>query len=356
MRGSLRPIYEPKKLLMRPGKFETMKPRSNPKRLTQRGIADAMGISVASVSRALADDPLIARSTRDAVQQKASELGYVPDRAAQRLRTGKTNVFVLVLQPHEELIGFSTSLERGIAQALANTNYHLVVVPEFGDAPPLSVIQRIVENGQADGLLLSLTEPNDIRVRYLLEKEFPFVTHGRTELATPHAYVDYDNYAFAYEAVASLAQKDVTNLAIVLPPQNLMYHHHFAQGFRAACREFECSGHIFEDVASVSEPTRIAKAVTAYFKDNPQTQGLILPGDTSALAAMAALQDMGLIPSEDVHLVVKQTSGIFQFVRPQVPNVYEDINAAGFTMAEHLLGLLKGEPPSQLQTLVRPGA
>ena len=331
-----------------------MKPHSNPKRLTQRDIARAMGLSVASVSRALADDPLIAQSTRDAVKQKAAELGYVPDRAAQRLRTGKTNVLALILQPHEELLGFSTSLERGIAQALEKTNYHLVVVPDFGDAPPLSVIQRIVENGQADGMLLSRTEPNDIRVRYLLEKEFPFVTHGQTELATPHAYVDYDNYAFAYQAVESLARKEVKNLAILLPPRHLMYHHHFAQGFRAACRDFDRLGHIFEDVDLDCEPGQIAEAVTDYFNNHPKTQGLILPGDTSALAAMAALQDMGLVPSKDVQLVVKQTSGIFQFVRPRIPNVYEDINAAGFAMAGHLLSLLQGEHPSRLQTLVHP--
>lgn len=329
-----------------------MKPRATAKRPTQRNIANALGISVGSVSRALADDPLIAQSTRDAVKQKAAELGYVPDRAAQRLRTGRSNVLALILQPHEELLGFSTSLERGITQALAGTNYHLVVMPEFGDASPLTMLKRIVENGQADGLILSRTEPNDIRVRYLLENAFPFVTHGRTELATPHAYVDYDNHAFAYQAVASLAQKDVDHLAILLPPKHLMYHHHLAQGFRAACRDLALSGQILEDVDLDSKPSHVETAIADYLKAHPETQGLILPGDTSALAAMAALQDMGLVPSKDIQLVVKQTSGVFQYVRPRIPNVYEDINAAGFVMARHLLKLLEGAPASGLQTLV----
>lgn len=326
---------------------------TKPKRPTQRNIAEAVGVSVAAVSRALADDPLIAQSTRDLVKQKAQELGYVPDRAAQRLRTGRTNVFSLILPPHEELLGFGTSLERGITQALANTDFHLVVMPDFGDATALTSIKRIVENGQADGLFLSRTEPNDLRVRYLLEKDLPFVSHGRTELATPHAYVDYDNHAFAYQAVRELSEKQAKNLAILLPPEHLMFHFHLAQGFRSACKDNDCQGLVLQGADLDSEPSQIERAVKDHITTHPETNGLILPGDTSALAAMAALQDMGLVPSKDVSLVVKQTSGVFQFVRPKVSNVYEDISAAGFVMANHLLKLIGGEQPARLQTLVR---
>ena len=70
------------------------------KRVTQRNIAKKLGISVAAVSRALADDPLISADTRASVQQVADDMGYVPDRAAQRLRTGRTNVICLILPPN----------------------------------------------------------------------------------------------------------------------------------------------------------------------------------------------------------------------------------------------------------------
>lgn len=67
------------------------------RRPTQRTIAEKAGVSVAAVSRALANDPLMAESTRKKIHQIAVDLGYSPDRAAQRLRTGKTNVISLVL-------------------------------------------------------------------------------------------------------------------------------------------------------------------------------------------------------------------------------------------------------------------
>ena len=47
-------------------------------------------------------------------------------------------------------------------------------------------MSRIVEGKLADGLILSGTTPQDERVRYMLERRFPFVTFGRTELFTPH--------------------------------------------------------------------------------------------------------------------------------------------------------------------------
>lgn len=58
-------------------------------RPTQKSIADRMGISVGTVSRALADDPKIAEETRVLVRQVAAEMGYAPDRAAQRCEPEK---------------------------------------------------------------------------------------------------------------------------------------------------------------------------------------------------------------------------------------------------------------------------
>ena len=41
-------------------------------------------------------------------------------------------------------------------------------------------------------------------VKMLLERDFPFITFGRTELATPHPYIDVDNFDFTYRAAQAL--------------------------------------------------------------------------------------------------------------------------------------------------------
>lgn len=316
---------------------------------TQKSIATRAGISVGTVSRALANDPLIAEDTRKLVRQIADEVGYAPDRAAQRLRTGKTQVINLLLPPHEEILGFGTSLVRGITRGLEGTSYHLVVMPDFGMDDGGEVISRIVKNKMADGIMFSRTEPNDPRVRILAEANFPFISHGRTELATEHAYVDYDNYGFAYEGSCKLIESGAKKLSILLPPPTLTFRQHLLHGFMTAVRESGVEYEILEGATLDSSPERIESAIRERFSQAERPDGIVLPGEVSGLAALAALQDIGLVPQQDVRLIVKQTTGLFDLVRPRVDSIFENLPDAGFQMAALLLRRIQGEPAHLLQ-------
>ena len=161
------------------------------------------GLAVTTVSRALKDAPEIGEETRRRVQLVARQVGYRPNRAGVRLRTGKTNVISLVLNTEEQISGFVSDMIYGISEQLAQTPYHLIVTPYSRNNDPLEPVRYVVETGSADGIIISRTEPDDKRVRYLLERGFPFATHGRTAIGTPHAFHDFDNHAFAREAVRS---------------------------------------------------------------------------------------------------------------------------------------------------------
>ncbi len=77
----------------------------------------------------------------------------------------------------------------------------------------------------------------DERVRFLIEKRFPFVTHGRTEFTEEHNFVDYDNEAFAYQSVMRLVEKGCTKVCILLPLSKFTFHQHMRYGFMRAVRE-----------------------------------------------------------------------------------------------------------------------
>ena len=62
------------------------------------------GLGVTTVSRALKDAPEIGEETRRRVQLVARQVGYRPNRAGVRLRTGKTNVISLVLNTDEQIM------------------------------------------------------------------------------------------------------------------------------------------------------------------------------------------------------------------------------------------------------------
>ena len=85
------------------------------KRPTLRSLAEVVGLSISTVSLALRNSPEIAEGTRLRVQLAARHAGYRPNRAGVRLRTGKTNVITVALNPQDEGSGFFADFVFGIA-------------------------------------------------------------------------------------------------------------------------------------------------------------------------------------------------------------------------------------------------
>ena len=319
---------------------------------TLKTLAELTGLAVTTVSRALAEAPQIALETRLRVRRAADEIGYHPDRAAQRLRTGRTNVISLVLDPHEEILGYATSMINGLTEALRRTPYHLVITPHFSDTPQIEPVRYIMRNRLADGIIFTRTEPSDERVRLLLEKDFPFICHGRTELATPHPYVDFDNYAFAYQAACKLIASGARKLCIILPPERFTFAHHMRHGFMTAVREEGVPFDIPTEVTLDSKSDAIREVIYQRLQQPDRPDGFICGGEVSAMAVMAACHDQGLEVCRDVKLVAKQTSGLFDQIRPRVETIYEDLAEAGATMGRLLLRRIAERPPvPELQAL-----
>jgi LacI family transcriptional regulator len=329
----------------------SLKPGDKP---TLRTIAQMTGFNVTTISRALNNAPELSQDTRQRVQKIAADIGYVPDRTALRLKTGRTHVISLILDPHDEILGFGQSMVSGLTAALRGTPYHLVITPNYRNVAPIEPINYILRNKAADGVIFSRTEPDDGRVRLLIEHDFPFVSHGRTEIAAPHPYVDYDNFTFAYHAVKRLASKGRRRISTILPPPNFTFGKHLRSGFMAAIGETGQSCEIPADVTLDSEADEIRRAVIERHRQPDPPDGYVCSGDAAALAVIAGISDAGKVLGRDADIVAKQTSSIFSQVRPKVDAIYEDTALAGLQMGELLLRRIHGERPEDLQILHLP--
>src|SRR5690606_5431554 len=108
----------------------------------------------------------------------ARELCYHPSRAGLRLRTGKTNVLSLVLDTEEQIGSFLSQIVFGITDGLQGTPYNLIITPCSKHGDPVAPIRQLVETEAVDGIIISRIEPADLRVKYMIERGMPFVTHG----------------------------------------------------------------------------------------------------------------------------------------------------------------------------------
>ncbi len=326
-----------------------------PERPTLKTIAAQTGLAVATVSRALKDAPDIGEDTKRRVREAAKELGYRPNRAGVRLRTGKTNVIALVLSTEADVMNHTSRLIYSIAAALRGTAYHLIVMPFFPDEDPITPIRYIVETGSADALILNQTLPDDPRVRYMAEQGFPFAAHGRTDMGIDHPYFDYDNEAFARVAVRALAEKRRKHLMLIAPPRHHNYARHMITGFADEAAQLGMMFEMPTDVTSDSGSTAIEAAIRARFAASQPPDGFLLGSTTAAMATVAGAEQIGRRIGQDFDVVSKEAIPFLRRFRHEMIVGYEDVGQAGDFLARAALAAIARAAPKDWQYLDRPG-
>jgi LacI family transcriptional regulator len=335
-----------------------VQPRS--KKPTLKTIATALGLGVTTVARALRDDEKIGARTRKSVQDMARQLSYHPSRAGLRLRTGKTNILSLVLDPEEEMGSFVSQMICGITDELADTPYSLIVTPYSKHGDPVAPIRHLVETEAVDGIIISRIEPEDTRVKYMIAQGMPFVTHGRTHMGVEHPYFDFDNKAFAKIAVDCLASLGRKRLALLAPPAGLSFHDHTRQGFEAAMAAHGLEEVLVRGISNDSSIEQIRLGVRNLMQQNPAPAGLVnssggVSGTGGAiLAIQAGIKDVGAVIGRDVDIVTKQLFAKLPVFGDAFYVVHEDVRETGHGLAKALLGSIEGRPVSELQTLIVP--
>lgn len=324
------------------------------KRATLKTIAEATGFALTTVSRALKNEPDIGAETRAKVQAVAAQLGYRPDRAARGLRTGRTLVVGLILDQTLAVAEFERRIIAGVSKVIYDeTAYNLVVLPHTDDADPLESVRYFVEDAQVDGLIFAHTTPQDERARYLIERQVPFVTHGRTRLAE-HAYFDFDNYALTRRSIERLVQKGRRRIAMVAATPHLTCATHFLDGFYDGIRECGVEGVLIPGLYLNEDPSKFRDAGRSWRSRNPMPDGIVCGAENPAIGLIAGLQDAGLVVGRDVDVVAKSTSDILDYMTPPIDSFHEDLILAGETLAYFLIRSIRGVPTEELQAVDQP--
>lgn len=312
-------------------------------------------MALTTVSRALKNDPKIAKKTREKVHAAAKELGYRPDRAAQGLRSGRTMTVGLILDQTLAVAEFERRIIAGVSNVIyGETNYNLVVFPQASHDTSMVPVRYLVENAQVEGLIFAHTTPKDERAIWLLEQNIPFVTHGRTELSTQHAYCDFDNYAFARMAVENLIAKGRKKIAIIAATPELTTASHMDKGFWDAINAGKVDGFFVPNLFLNEDPKHFRLAAQQLIENEPEVDGIICGMETAAIALMAGLEDSGKIVGKDIDIIARSTSDILDYVTPHIDSLLEDLTKAGETLARFLIQEIQGTPANELQQLDLP--
>lgn len=323
-------------------------------RATLKTIADLTGLSLSTVSLALRGGSRLKAETQKRVTEAAAELGYVPDRAGVRLRTGKTNVVALALQHAAETIDFARYLIQGIGQAVEGTRYHLNIVPDFEHSDPLRSIRHILDNRLADGLIITHTSARDPRVQLMMDYDFPFVTHGRTEFYSPHAFHDFDSENFVRLALERLAMLGKKRVLLVVGSEATHNFHLINLAYRRIASELGLDAKLVSEKVAGSTAGEMRAYGLALAHDANRPDGIICDSELRSLCMIAGLEEAGVVAGRDIHFICKQTAGLLPALHPSIDTIEEDVLAAGVELTRLLLERIDGKPPASLQTLGTP--
>jgi LacI family transcriptional regulator len=318
-------------------------------------VATALGLSVTTVSRALKEGPEVNRETIDLVKKAAAEFGYKPNLGGLNLRTGKTHAIGIVLpfQREGEISILVSSLIEGLSGTMKALGYRTILVPQFQDDDPLVTVRDLVEEGSVDGVVLTHTKPQDNRVKYLLEVGKPFVTFGRTELLSPHPWVDIDHEIIGEAAASRFVEGGHVAPLLIAPSSQFSYSLQFVKGWT---REFNRRNLMVPDdrisfIATTPDSGR--EAMLHALSSFPDATSAFVASDEAALGVVAGLAEKGRTVGVDFSLITYGGSRLNDFYNPRLSTYHFPNFVIGQKLAELLSRSMSGEDASGLQELVQ---
>ncbi|RKF19679.1 LacI family DNA-binding transcriptional regulator [Alginatibacterium sediminis] len=329
-----------------------MKQSGTGQRPTLKTIAQLSGLAVTTVSRALKDAPDLSDDTKKRIRAIAQEIGYVPDRAGVRLKTGRNHVIAVVLSTSENISDLIGQMVSFLTSALSQGPYHLQVIPDLPTQDAMEAVKYLVQTQSADAIILERTQVHDPRVAYLMQQKVPFVTFGRTAWAEQHPYFDFDNYAFAKLAAEHLYQRKREHLLMIAPPVEHQYTEHLVCGAKDLAASYDKGFTVLESANNDDLESKIMDEVVAHIRRYPQTDGIICASTTASLASVKALDKLKLKLGKDIDLFTKNSSPFLSYFRPEIFTAKEDIESAGNFLAEAAIQAIEKPELAPMQKII----
>ena len=176
--------------------------------ITIKEIAQALNISISSVSKALNDSHEISEATKKRVLNYARENGYRPNVLAKNLKTGKTNTIGVILSSINN--SFCSQVIEGIQQQAIIAGYDVIFMQSREQSTlEKSCIEALQERG-IDGLLISpVDETSNLDLlKSLHQSSFPVVIFDRIQHHLETYKIGISNFKGAYLATKHLIQSN----------------------------------------------------------------------------------------------------------------------------------------------------
>ncbi len=310
-------------------------------RATQKDIARAAGVSQATVSMVLSGGGAsIPAETWARITKAAKDLGYVPNRFAQALKTSRSMTIACIVPDITN--PFYPSLIRGIQSIADGQNYDVITVNTDGTPDRERHFLDWARQGRVDGVIGVFFTLKAKDFSPLVEAGVPIVRIESSkkrggEIPVDDIYVDSRAAAQTVtEYLLSLGHKRIALVAGRGGPQA-----HRIEGYRTALAEFGHPDHVVID-DEFSEMGGIRAAASILGGDFRPT-AIFAANDLMAIGVMQSLRERGIRIPEDVAVVGFDDISAAKLVTPTLTTVAQFQWKMGERAAQTLMDRLRGE-------------
>jgi len=300
-----------------------------------------------TVSRALGGHPNVKPKTREKVLSIAREHGYAVNRNAKKLREKYTNTIAVILdfsshRRHRITDPFIFELLAGVSEALSIRNQDLLLSPPtLSDADSY---RELVNSRVVDGFIFLGQGANDSMFNELVKKDVPIVVWGGNTQDTKYCTVGSDNFLGGFLAGERFVQHGRKNILFVGNTEHTelrLRREGLEKALGTADYDYtlnELQGRDFSFNAHY-------EAMVDLLKDNPAPDAIFAYSDTAAMAIINALNEHGLEPIKDYHLVGYNDIAQASHFSPRLTTVRQDTFLAGALLVEKFMAVLNDNSP-----------
>lgn len=203
------------------------------KNITIADVAEALGVSKTTVSRAISGKGRIGKETRSRVLAYIEEHNYKPNVIAKGLAQSKTYNLCVVMPGEYDVVDLTFFQEClfGIQEIAGIMEYDLLL--SICQTNDISSLERIIANRKVDGVILMRTFVEDPQIEFLQKKNVPFVTIGSSNYAGA-IQIDHNHKSACKELTSIILMKNLKKIALIGGDESHVVTQSRLRGFREA--------------------------------------------------------------------------------------------------------------------------
>ncbi len=315
-------------------------------KLTLAGLAKLAGVSTSTVSRALNDNPLIKKETREKLQALAKQHNFSLNRAASRLRTQKTNVVAVILNlvDHtDQSISdpFLLKVVGDLNLALNQAGYELLLSNSLMATDDWN--NYFINSCRADGLIVIGQGKSTEKIDRAASAGAPLVVWGDPQVQNGYPVVGSNNELGGYLATSHLIAGGSKSILFLGDPEHAeMRERH--KGYLRALQESGLSGHaeltLSIDITSKAAYDKINQII---LERGLCFDGIVAVSDMVALGALKALKERYIGIPSDVGIVGFDDIPMAELFHPSLTTIKQNTKLAAQLMVEQLVKQFTGQ-------------